>query len=406
MDESVRLRTATEDDRRPLADLLLYAFHERTTDETRELEEMIMEPGRTLVAEDGDTIVGTVAIQTREMTVPGAVLPTAHVTGVSVLPTHRRRGILTAMMRRQLADVAEAGREPIAALYASETAIYPRYGYGPASERVRFDVHSREVKVAGPPAPAGRLRLVRPQQAKAELAAVYERLRVHRVGWSSRPDHWWDFLLKDSESQRDGATELRGVLYETADGPAGYATWRVKDDWNRHGPAADVRVREVVAGDPGVYAELWRFLLSIDLTRSASFHFGAVDEPLQYVVDEPRKLGRSLTDGLFVRIVDLPAALEARRYATPVDAVLEVSDPILEANTGRWRLTGGPDKASCVRTDDAPDLACSITELGAVYLGGTTTAALVASGRVRQLTDNLPTAAFQWHRQPSSIDMF
>ncbi|GAB2596091.1 UPF0256 protein [Paractinoplanes abujensis] len=406
MDESVRVRTATDDDRRAIADLLLFVFHEHATDESRELEKMIIEPGRSLVAEDAGLVVGTAAAQTRDLTVPGAVVPAAHVTGVGVSPTHRRRGILTSMMRHQLTEIAAAGREPLAVLWASETAIYPRFGYGPAASRLRFDILNREVRITGPAAPAGRLRLAAPKDAQAELTAVHDRLRVHRVGWSSRPEYWWNYLLTDNDDQRDGGTEMRAVLYETPDGPIGYATWRVKDDWSIHGPAAEVRVREVVAADPGVYAELWRFLLSLDLARKASFHFGAVDEQLQFMVDEPRKLGRSFTDSLWVRLIDLPAALEARRYAGPVDAVIEVTDPIIEANNGRWRLTGGPDKASCVRTGDAPDLACSITELGAAYLGGTTLATLVTAGRVEQFTDNLPSTAFTWHRQPSAIEVF
>ncbi|GID33165.1 GNAT family N-acetyltransferase [Paractinoplanes brasiliensis] len=406
MDQPVRLRAATDDDRRAIADLLLHVFHEHATDESRALEKMILEPGRGVVADDAGLVVGHATAQTRDLTVPGAVVPAAHVTGVGVSPTHRRRGILTAMMRHQLTEIAQAGREPLAVLWASETAIYPRFGYGPAASRLRFEVLNREVRITGPAAPAGRLRLVDPKQEQAALTALLDGLRVHQVGWSNRPEYVWDYLLTDNADQRDGGTELRGVLYETADGPIGYATWRVKNDWGAHGPNAEVRVREVVAGDPGVYAELWRFLLSLDLTRTASFHFGAVDEPLQFMVDEPRKLGRGYTDSLWVRVVDLPAALEARRYACPVDVVIEVRDPIIEANNGRWRLTGGPDKASCVRTDESPDIACSITELGAAYLGGTTLAALVSAGRVEQLTGNLPSTAFTWYRQPSAIEVF
>ncbi|WP_250009506.1 GNAT family N-acetyltransferase [Actinoplanes sp. M2I2] len=404
--ESVRLRAATDADRGAIADLLLYVFHDDTTDEVRNLEKTIIEPERSVVADDGGAIVGNAAVQTRDLTVPGGVLPVAHVTGVGVAPTHRRRGLLTAMMRRQLTDIAEAGREPVAALWASETAIYPRYGYGPAADRLSFDIRSREITVTGPAAPAGSFRMIKPKAALAELTAVHDSLRIHRVGWSSRPAYWWDYLLADTESQRDGATPMRGVVYETSDGPIGYALWRVKSDWDSHGPAADVRVVELVAGDPGVYAELWKFLLGTDLARTASFRFAALDEPLQFMVDEPRKLGRRYSDALWVRLVDLPTALEARRYAAPVDVVFEVTDPILEANNGRWRLTGGPDKASCVRTTDAPDFACTVTELGAAYLGGTTLAALTTAGRVRQFTGNLPSTAFGWYRQPGAIEVF
>jgi predicted acetyltransferase len=404
--ESVRLRAATDDDRPGIADLLLYLFHEHATDDQRDLEMSILEPERSIVATDDGRIVGNAAIQTRDLTVPGGMVPAAHVTGVGVSPTHRRQGLLTALMRRQLTGIAEAGREPVAALWASETAIYPRYGYGPAVDRLRFDIRSRELKVTGPEAPAGKFRLVEPKAALDELVKVHDGLRIHRVGWSSRPAYWWDYLVSDTDESRDGATALRGVVYETGNGPVGYALWRVKDGWDSHGPAGVVRVAEVVAGDPGVYAALWRFLLSIDLTRTATYDFAGLDEPLQFMVDEPRKLGPRYSDALWIRLVDLPAALAARRYATPVDAVFEVTDPVLEANNGRWRLIGGPDKASCVRTDDAPDVACSVTELGAAYLGGTTLAALATAGRVRQLTNNLPSTAFQWYRQPGALEVF
>ncbi|WP_250035854.1 GNAT family N-acetyltransferase [Paractinoplanes maris] len=406
MPESVRLRAATDDDRRAIVDMVLFAFHEHLTDELRDLESTITEAERSVVADDEGSVVGHAAIQTRDMTVPGAVIPVAHVTGVAVAPTHRRRGLLTAMMRRQLTEIAEAGREPVAALWASETAIYPRFGYGPAAARLRLDIRSREVKITGPAAPAGKLRLIPPKAALDELRAVHDDLRIHRVGWSSRPAYWWDYLLADGDEQRDGATEMRGVVYETADGPIGYALWRVKSSWDSHGPAAEVRVVELVAGNPGVYAELWRFLLGTDLARTATYSFAGVDEPLQFMVDEPRKLGRRYSDALWVRLVDLPRALEARRYATPVDAVFEVTDPVLEANTGRWRLTGGPDKASCVRTGDAADFACTVTELGAAYLGGTSLAALATAGRVQQFTDNLPSTAFGWYRQPGALEVF
>jgi predicted acetyltransferase len=406
MDESVSLRPGTPADLDAISDLLDYVFHHRTADEDREVDDPVIEPERSLVAEDAGAVVGHTTALSRELTVPGAIVPAAHVTGVGVAPTHRRRGLLTAMMRRQLTEVAAAGREPIAVLWASETSIYPRFGYGPAAARLQLDVMTREVRVAEPAPSPGRLRLLDPQKSIAELAAVYERLRPAKVGWSTRDERWWRVVLSDTEARRGGATPLRGVLHEGPDGPTGYALWRVHDRWDEYGPDARVRIREVAAGDPGTYAALWRFLLGIDLARTATYEYAAVDDPLQYLVDEPRRLGRTLSDALWVRLINLPAALEARRYPAPVDVVLEVDDPLLEQNAGRWRLTGGPGKASCARTDAPPDLACSVTELGAAYLGATSLAALAAAGRVRQLTDDLPSVAFGWHRLPQPTEVF
>lgn len=408
MDESVRLRQAAAEDHDAIVDLLGYVFHHDYDEENRQLDTLIWEPERSLVADDAGSIVGHTTALTRDLTVPGGVVPAAHVTGVGVAPTHRRRGLLRAMMHRQLGEVAEAGREPIAVLWASETTIYPRFGYGPSASVMGIHAMTRELRVH-PEAPGAghRLRLVDPRAARDDLAAVYQRIGASRVGWSSRPGKWWDFHLADLKDNRGGATMRHGVICDGPDGrPAGFALWRVKGKWDDYGPDAEVRVTQVAADDPAVYAALWRFLLGIDLARSLHYEFGAVDEPLALIVDEPRRLGRKYEEALWVRVVDVPGALEARRYLTPLEVVLEVTDPLLPANSGRWRLTGGPDKASCVRTDEAPDLALSITDLGALYLGGTSLGALLAAGRVAASTANVPYAAFGWHHLPNPIEVF
>jgi predicted acetyltransferase len=408
----IRLRAGVADDWDAISTLLGRVFHSSDEEALRAVEGSVFEPERALVAEDGDLIVGHAAAYTRELTVPGAILPTAHVTLVGVAPTHRRRGLLNRMMRRQLAEIASAGREPIAALWASETKIYPRYGYGMAAQRLQADIMTREIRLPDPPPPAttgGRLRMVEPAEAISDFAKVYEQLRATRTGWSSRDDRWWRFVLSDKPEQRSGGTPLIGVVYDTPHGPAGYAVWRTEGRWDTYGPDATVRIREVVAIDQVAYLALWRFLLTIDLARNASAGYLALDEPLQHLVDEPRRLGARVLDSLWIRIVDVPKALAARRYATAVDVVLEVSDPLLPQNAGRWRVTAGPDSATCTRTDDPADLSCTVLELGASYLGGTTLAALAAAGRVRELTPGTLTGAstaFGWHRMPNPTEVF
>jgi predicted acetyltransferase len=168
-------------------------------------------------------------------------------------------------------------------------------------------------------------------------------------------------------------------------------------------------VHEAVAVDPATYVTLWRFLLGIDLTRTARYSHGAVDEPLVHLVAEPNRLAGRLTDGLWVRLVDVGAALAARRYARPVDVVIEVTDPLLHENAGRWRLTGDPDGAACAPTDAPADLACGILDLGSAYLGGPSLAALAAAGRVRERRPGSLAAAslaFGWHRAPAGIEVF
>jgi predicted acetyltransferase len=409
--DDIRLRTGTAEDWDAISALLGMVFHDHAEEEKRDVEGSVFEPERSLVAVDGELIVGTAAAYTRELTVPGAIVPAAHVTLVGVSPTHRRRGLLNRMMRRQLGEIAEAGREPIAALWASETKIYPRYGYGMAAQRLVADIMTREIKLAepAPDAGTGKFRLVKPADAISDLAKVYEQLRPGRTGWSSRDDRWWRFVLSDLPSDRDGSTPLRGVVHDTPHGPTGYALWRTADRWDAHGPDSKVQIREVVATDPATYLALWRFLTGIDLARWAHAAFLAPDEPLMHLVDEPRRLGLKLSDGLWIRIVDLPAALTARRYATEVDVVLEVTDPLIAANTGRWRLTAGPDSATCEPTGDPAELALTTLELGAVYLGGPALAALAAAGRVRELrpgTLDPASAAFGWHRMPNPTEVF
>lgn len=410
MDSSdIRIRVGTADDWDAISDLLGYAFHETIDQETRDREASVFEPERSLVADDAGAVVGHAAAYTRELTVPGGPVPAAFVTLVGVAPTHRRQGLLGRMMRRQLAEVAEAGREPIAVLWASEGAIYPRYGYGLATQRLSLDVALREIRPPQTPMAAdARLRLIEPADAIADLAKVYEQLHADRPGYASRDDRWWRAILADPASDRNGATALHGVVHDTPQGPTGYALWRTKSGWDI-GPQAEVRVREVLAADPATYAALWRFLLSIDLTRTAKFSFATPDEPLIDMVDEPRHLGARVLDGLWVRVVDVPRALASRRYAADVDVVLDVTDPLLPQNTGRWRLTGGSGGAACTATDDPADLACTALELGAAYLGGPSLAALAAAGRVRELTPGTlaaASAAFGWHRLPSAIEVF
>jgi predicted acetyltransferase len=170
-----------------------------------------------------------------------------------------------------------------------------------------------------------------------------------------------------------------------------------------------VWVTEVAATNPAAYASLWGFLLGIDLTRVARYRFAAVDEPLLHLVREPRALGARLVDALWVRVVDVGAALAARRYAVEVDLVIDVTDPLLSENTGRWRLTGDASTASCARTNAAADLSCTVTDLGAVYLGGPSWAALGAAGRVREHRAGAlaaASAAFGWHRAPQGMEVF
>ncbi|REF94384.1 putative acetyltransferase [Asanoa ferruginea] len=405
----VAVRQTTDDDFDQIAAMLGIVFHHTQDPAALAVERPLHDPARGMVAVDGDTIVAHAASFEREMSVPGgAPVPCAHVTGVGVLPTHRRQGILRTLMERQLREVAAAGREPIAALWASETAIYPRFGYGFAGHRVRLraDLTGTGLPTGAP----GRLRTGTPETLRPELVKLWDEVRASRPGWSSRDDNWWTYLLADVPSERDGATERLAVVHSDESGTVdGYALWRTKGDWNDNGPDGEVRVDEVVTATPAAYRSLWRFLFSLDLTRRLTFGFATPDEPLWHLVPEPRRLGGALADGLWVRLIDVGAALRARAYRAPVDVVFALTDAILPANAARWRLSASADGVTCAPTADPADLACDVLELGAAYLGGTSLASLGRAGRIEELRPGALLAAdiaFGWHQAPSGSEVF
>ncbi|QLQ37398.2 GNAT family N-acetyltransferase [Micromonospora robiginosa] len=392
-----------------IAALLALAFHGDPDPDVHEVERPIFEPDRSLLVRDGRTAVAHAAAFGRDLTVPGAQVPAAHVSMVAVAPTHRRRGLLSGLMRRQLREIHDARREPVAVLWASEGRIYPRFGYGSAAQRLVLSADTTGLRLPAPTPAEGTLRLDRPAAHAGELARVYEQARADRPGWSRRDERWWAYVLADVKSRRGGATERRVLLHDGPDGLDGYALYRTREDWPGDIPRGEVQVGEVVAHTPEAYLALWRLLLSVDLTRRLTFPVAALDEPLLRLVDEPRQLAPVLADGLWVRVVDVPAALAARRYAADVDVVVEVADDLLPENTGRWRLVGGPTGAECTATTAPAELACDVRALGELYLGGATPAALAATGRVREVTpDTLTrlTPALTWHRSPTPMENF
>jgi predicted acetyltransferase len=405
--EEYALRPATFDDWERLYAMIADGFHEDVEEESRDLLRALHEPERTIIATLGEEFAGTVAAYTRDLTIPGNVVPAAYVTAVGVEATHRRQGLLNRMMAGLLAD-SKAKGEPVAVLWASEGRIYQRYGYGLAARRLSFKA-SREVQLITPPPRHTRLHPVELPGALPQLVGLYERLRADRPGWASRSQSWWDYVTSDIKAERHGATRLRCVVHEGPDGLDGYALWRVKDDWSPTATQGEVRVRELVAATGEAYQALWHFMLNVDLTRWVSYPFAANDEPLLYQVNEPRMLTATMLDSLWVRLIDVPAALAARRYAAPVDVVIEVTDPILPENTGAWHLTGGTGSARCVPVERPADLRVDLNALGAAYLGDASLTVLAAAGRVRELTPGAlapATVAFGWYQAPSVIEVF
>ena len=386
----------------------------------REHERVTFEFDRTLAAFDGTRPVGTACAYSFQMALPGAMAPVAGVSAVSVLPSYRRRGILTSLMRRQLADVSD-GNEAVAALFASEPGIYGRYGYGMASMHARFTIRRHEGRMV-PPALAGQgaaaghgdlqLRQAEPDAARTELAKVYDQAVPSRPGMLARDDRWWQAALHDPEYWRHGSSPLRCVIAEDAAGARGYALFSVNPTWDEHGIATGtLGIRELVSLDPAAAAALWGDLLSRDLVGEVKARLRPVDDPLLYLLADIRRARTQLADGLWVRLIDVGRALASRQYAREVDIVVEVIDELLAGNAGRWRLQAGQaaDGASCDRTSAPADVVLPVQSLGAAYLGGTGLGALARAGLVRQTRPGAVaelSAAMSWDPPPWSPMIF
>ncbi|MEU8325164.1 GNAT family N-acetyltransferase [Nonomuraea sp. NPDC048881] len=351
-----------------------------------------IEPERTIAAYDGPEIVGGASIYGRVMTVPGAAVPVAGITLVAVLPTHRRRGILTAMMRKQLTDLHESGGEPITALNAAEATIYGRFGYGVASHVAETQADKRLMALRpGTDLGDGTIRLLARQDARPLLEKVYDTARRGAVGWVDRAEKFWQARLADGERVRGGGTELRFAVHTEPGGEAtGYVLYRSRPGL--------VQVIEVVATSRQSYAALWRFLIDLDAHAGLTYD-GAVDEPLTHLLTDPRHHDRQPLGAPGGR---RPGA-GGPPLLDPLDLVLEVQDPFCPWNAGRHRLRADGDSVTCERTRAQADLRLTSAELGAAYLGGTTLSSLAAAGRVEELRPGAVTAAslaFRGERAP------
>ncbi len=348
--------------------------------------EPLIELDRAIGAYDGERLVGTAGIFSMQVTVPGGELPMAGVTMVAVHPTHRRRGVLREMMRQQL-DAIHRRHEPLAGLWASEGAIYQRFGYGMATLSARFEMERARAAFRDQAEPTGSLRLVDAAEAARTFPPIFERVRPMRAGGFDRPDAWWRAeFFHDPEHARDGGSPASYVLHETDGTADGYARYRLYPEWDGRGPKYVLEVNEAIAATPVATRELWRYLFEIDLVATVRGRNLPLDHPLLLLLAEPRRLGWSMGDGLWLRVVDLVGALEGRSWASSDRVVLEVHDDACSWNAGRWEVVTEGGRARVTATTGAADLALDIRDLGAAYLGGVGMAQLLGAGRVSELT--------------------
>lgn len=359
----------------------------------------VIEPDRVLVVRDQGRIVAGCAAFSRRLTIPGGETPVAAVTLVGVRPTHRRRGLLTSLMRRQLADVRE--REPVAALWASEPVIYGRFGYGMAARGAVLDVDKRTVRLRN--APGAPVDLLAPAEALDAMGSVYEQVRAELPGMLDRDGPWWEDRLGDHESDRGGKEPLRAAVTDGA-----YALYAVKQNWSER-PVGEVEVREAIATTPESRTTIWSFLFGLDLMTKLRWRIAPSDHPLPHMVVNAHDVQVRLTDNLFVRLVDVAAALAARSYREPFEVVFELADEVCPWNAGRWALRWDGSTATCARTATPAGLELGASELGAAYLGGTTLDELARAGRVTELRAGALAAAsraFQGERAPWCPEVF
>ncbi|MEV4512687.1 GNAT family N-acetyltransferase [Dactylosporangium sp. NPDC049525] len=372
-----------------------------------------MDRGLLAVTADGRP-VGTAAAYSFELTLPGQILaPAAGVSVVGVLPSHRRQGVLTAMMRHQLTELRARG-EFLAVLLASEAPIYRRFGYGPATYTGRITVARHQGALAAPRAHgradatavdsgtssnSSSVEVMRRAECGEILEAVYDRYRRAQPGALSRPHRWWTL----GAGQPPIAQAPRYVaVHRDADGvPDGYASYSLSD--------GTLTVDETIATDDAVSTALIGFLLGHDLVTQVAFKHFPPGHPLRWQLADFRAAQVSSdSDWLWVRLLDVPQALTARGWCTDGELVLDVDDPFLGEHH-RYLLTVRDGKADCVPTDRDPDLSLDVSDLGSIYLGGTAPSTLVRAGHVRAHRSDAATLAdilFHADRHPHCLHWF
>jgi predicted acetyltransferase len=352
--------------------------------------------------EDGRAVGGAGAF-TFDFTVPGGSLPCAGVTVVGVYPTHRRRGILRSLMRAQLDDVHERG-EPIAALWASEETIYGRFGYGLASWAGDIAVKREWGSFAQPFERRGQARFVTEDEAKKLFPPVWEAFRKQRPGVLSRTESWWaGRVLRTSPEQ--AATPKRLVALDLDGETQGYAVYKSTPGFEGGVSNAKLDVIEAVGATPEALAEVWRFLLDVDWMDTINGYFLPPDHPIFLLLANPRRARYRRGDCLWVRLVDVGAALSGRSYRAGGSVVFDVRDAFCPWNEGRWKLEGG----TAARTDDAAEISLDVDALGSAYLGAISFAELREALRIEELADGAVARAdaiFGWRPLPWCPEIF
>ncbi len=367
----------------------------------------VFEVERLRAAFDGDQMVATFGTFSFQMTVPGGKLPTGGTTVVTVLPTHRRQGILRSLMTEHLAEIHE-NQEPLAALWASESSIYGRFGYGPASERATVKLEKPYARMTQPIDIRASMRLVDLEEALSLFPTVYQQVASRRPGMLDRGEAWWKHrVFRDLEERRRGATSHRRVLHVRDGQPLGYVIYRNRI--NVEAGTGEVLVVELIGVNPEAEKALWQYIFGIDLVTTIDYWNQPIDAPLHWWLEQPRRLERKVEDQLWVRIVDVESALQGRRYAGAGCLTFRMSDPICPWNEGVYDLdVDAEGRAQCAQSRGNPNLELNPYGLAAAYLGGTRFRNLARAGIITGTPEGLKVAdeLFCWDPLPWCPEVF
>jgi predicted acetyltransferase len=391
---TIEIRNPAEGEWREAMLMTSSVFGDEPRDEDFERHMKMLLRERFWTAYDGDVPVGTAADFPFTLTVPGGELRAGGVTWVAVLPSHRRQGVLRQLMRRELQDIHERG-EPLAILWASEAAIYGRFGYGLAAPHFEMDADCARFAFRDDSGPQGKVRMLSLDDAVDPVMKVYERVRPTVPGFIGRSREWWTaYRLADPESTRRGASPKYVALLELDGEPAAYVIYRIKGEWEAGFPKSTVRVVEALAVSTAAERELWRFLFNIDLTIRVDSRLDPAS-PLFLMVVDARSLQLRAIEGLWLRVVDVESALKGRSFANDDEVVLELADEFCPWNAGRWRV--GREVA---RADADAELELDVADLASTYLGAFSFSRLAAADRVRELKDGALERADALFRTP------
>ncbi|MER7585416.1 GNAT family N-acetyltransferase [Kitasatospora sp. NPDC097691] len=413
--DGLRVRAVSEDEVEAWDRALTLGFLRPHVGSAADVRRREWAPGRMLAGFDGDRQIATFRSYDAELTVPGGAVITADaITHVTVSTTHRRRGLLSTMMRRDLAAAAERGTA-VAILIAAEYGIYGRFGFGPATRGAGWRVdlrRARGLREGLPGVPGGRIDFVTMAELREVGPVLHDRWRRTQPGAIDRYELWWQLTTGEVQVPGSDFKEPFAAVHRDADGTVtGLVLYRVEDKWDGDYPDCTLTVEEFTALDLPTTVELWRFLFSVDWVARIAVANASPDDPLPLLLQDRRAATphEDSSDYLWLRVLDVEAAFAARTYGAPGRVVLEVDDKLGFAS-GRWALEAAADGTGrCSRTTDDADLALGATELGSLYLGAETAPRLAAAALVTELRPGAAAAADLLLRTPLQAwnpDMF